>query len=201
MPRVSEEEQREVREVHQKVANGDVYVYEVTHERDPETNRRVQVAKRTLGKIPAGSTELVPTRGRMGSSAKVAVRTEPKTATKAAVKSALKPAPRAAVRTASKPVPKAAPAVPAESPDHPFARVGLRKVLEWIGKASKIDRDLDECFEGDLTVALYGMARYWLATGGAPLTRIGAWERMCGRGSIKYPDKYFRFFLQKTASS
>lgn len=49
MPRVSEEEQREVREVRQKVANGDVYVYEVTYERDPETSRRVQVAKRTLG--------------------------------------------------------------------------------------------------------------------------------------------------------
>lgn len=189
MPRVSEEEQREVREVRQKVANGDVYVYEVTYERDPETNRRVQVSKRTLGKIPAGSTELIPTRGR--TTAKAAVRTEPKAATKAAVKSAPKsapkPAPRAAVRIASKPVPKAAPAIPADSPDHPFARVGLRKVLEWIGKASKIDRDLDESFEGDVTVALYGMARYWLATGGAPLTRIGAWERMCGRGSI-FPE-------------
>ncbi|GEM_PF-5977998 len=56
MPRVSEEEQREVREVRQKVANGDVYVYEVTYERDPETSRRVQVAKRTLG------AKLVPRR-------------------------------------------------------------------------------------------------------------------------------------------
>lgn len=158
MPRVSEEEQREVREVRQKVANGDVYVYEVTYERDPETNRRVQVSKRTLGKIPAGSTELIPTRGR--TTAKAAVRTEPK----------------AAARSSSKPVPKAAPAIPADSPDHPFARVGLRKVLEWIGKASKIDRDLKECIDGDEAVALYGMARYWFATNGAPLTKIGAWQ-------------------------
>ena len=43
-------------------ANGDVYVYERVTAYDPKTQKTKTVSTRLLGKIPAGQTEMIPTR-------------------------------------------------------------------------------------------------------------------------------------------
>lgn len=53
---------RHVGERRETRPNGDVYVYERVTEYDPETKRTKTVSTRLLGKIPAGSTEMIPTR-------------------------------------------------------------------------------------------------------------------------------------------
>lgn len=53
---------RHVGERRETRPNGDVYVYERITEYNPATKRTKTVSTRLLGKIPAGSTELIPTR-------------------------------------------------------------------------------------------------------------------------------------------
>lgn len=44
--------------------NGDVYVYERITAYDPKTQKTKTVQTKLLGKIPAGHTEMIPTRPR-----------------------------------------------------------------------------------------------------------------------------------------
>lgn len=48
--------------------NGDVYVYERTLQYNPEKGYTEQISSRLLGKIPAGGTEMIPTRPRTSES-------------------------------------------------------------------------------------------------------------------------------------
>ncbi|MBQ8161857.1 MAG: hypothetical protein IJ083_14090 [Clostridia bacterium] len=50
--------------VHRKRPNGDVYVYEQDIRYDPDRHFNRTIQSRLLGKIPAGSDEMVPTRTR-----------------------------------------------------------------------------------------------------------------------------------------
>lgn len=52
--------------------NGDVYVYERTLQYNPEKGYTEQIASRLLGKIPAGESEMKPTRSRSSSGSKAA---------------------------------------------------------------------------------------------------------------------------------
>jgi len=55
---------------------------------------------------------------------------------------------------------------------------GLTDILEWVGKASGIDDDLDASFnEGDAAKIL-SIARYWVATSGNTLPRLEGWQIM-----------------------
>ncbi len=55
---------------------------------------------------------------------------------------------------------------------------GLTDILEWIGKASGIDYDVQFSFsEGDAAKIL-SIARYWIGTGGNTLPRLESWQVM-----------------------
>lgn len=56
---------RHVGERRETRPNGDDYVYERVTEYDPQTKRTKTVSTRLLGKIPAGSTEMIPTRPKL----------------------------------------------------------------------------------------------------------------------------------------
>ncbi len=55
--------------------NGDVYVYERTLQYNPEKGYTEQIASRLLGKIPAGGSEMKPTRSRSSFGSKAATAT------------------------------------------------------------------------------------------------------------------------------
>ena len=46
----------------QRQKNGDIYILERTTKYDPETKKTLTIAQKLLGKIPAGQTEMIPTR-------------------------------------------------------------------------------------------------------------------------------------------
>jgi DDE family transposase len=55
---------------------------------------------------------------------------------------------------------------------------GLTDILEWVGKASGIDNDVQFSFcEGDAAKIL-SIARYWIGTGGNTLPRLESWQVM-----------------------
>ena len=55
---------------------------------------------------------------------------------------------------------------------------GLTDILEWVGKESGIDNDVQlSLSEGDAAKAL-SVARYWIATGGNTLPRLESWQVM-----------------------
>jgi len=56
--------------------NGDVYVYERTLQYNPEKGYTEQIASRFLGKIPAGGSEMKPTRSRSSFGSKAATATK-----------------------------------------------------------------------------------------------------------------------------
>lgn len=117
--------------------NGDVYVYERVTGYDPKTRKTKTISTRLLGKIPAGTDEMIPTRPKKKSSK------DKETAVEAKRK-----------------------------------HFGLQAILEWIGRESGIDHDLQRCFgEGD-GLKLSSIARYWLATDGCTLPRLADWQIM-----------------------
>ncbi len=74
--------------------------------------------------------------------------------------------------------PEAAPS-PQETPETArSAHFGLERILDWIGRESGIDADLQACFSPDDARMLSTIARYWLSTDGAPLPRIESWQIM-----------------------
>lgn len=117
--------------------NGDVYVYERVTGYDPKTQKTKTLSTRLLGKIPAGSSEMVPTR--------------PKKTASSVAKGPI---------TADR------------------KHIGLQKILEWAGRASGIDEDLQKCFELGDALKLSSIARYWVATDGDTLPRIESWQLM-----------------------
>lgn len=117
--------------------NGDVYVYERITGYDPKARKTKTLSTRLLGKIPAGTEEMVPTR------------------------------PRKKASEGKKTV------VEAER-----THFGLCAILEWTGRESGIDQDLLLSFGEEDALKLASVARYWLATDGAALTRLADWQIM-----------------------
>ncbi|OVE80966.1 transposase, partial [bacterium M21] len=55
---------------------------------------------------------------------------------------------------------------------------GLTDILEWVGRASGIDDDVDSSFsEGD-SAKILSIARYWVGTSGNTLPRLESWQVM-----------------------
>lgn len=62
---------------------------------------------------------------------------------------------------------------------------GLTDILEWVGKASGIDKDVRASFsEGDAEKML-SVARYWIGSGGNTLPRLESWQVM---HPLPYPE-------------
>ena len=55
---------------------------------------------------------------------------------------------------------------------------GLTDILEWVGKASGIDDDVNASFSGGDAAKILSIARYWIATSGNTLPRLEAWQVM-----------------------
>lgn len=56
------------------------------------------------------------------------------------------------------------------------SRHGLTQILDWVGRESGIDRDLQDCFEKGDADKIRSIARYWLATDGQTLPRLKSWQ-------------------------
>lgn len=56
--------------------------------------------------------------------------------------------------------------------------LGATEILDWVGKNSGIDQDLATAFDEGSAQKLSTIARYWLATDGATLPRLEAWQVM-----------------------
>jgi len=55
---------------------------------------------------------------------------------------------------------------------------GLTDILEWVGKASGIDKDVRLSFDGGDAAKLLSVARYWIGTSGNTLPRLESWQIM-----------------------
>ena len=56
--------------------------------------------------------------------------------------------------------------------------VGLTDILEWAGRESRIDHDLQSCFSTGDAAKIQSIARYWLGTDGNTLPRLEGWQLM-----------------------
>ena len=56
--------------------------------------------------------------------------------------------------------------------------VGLTDILEWAGRESHIDHDLQVCFSAGDCAKIQSIARYWLGTDGNTLPRLEGWQLM-----------------------
>ena len=56
--------------------------------------------------------------------------------------------------------------------------VGLTDILEWAGRESCIDQDLEESFSAGDAAKIQSIARYWLGTDGSTLPRLEGWQLM-----------------------
>ncbi len=56
--------------------------------------------------------------------------------------------------------------------------VGLTDILEWAGRESGIDHDLQACFNAGDAAKIQSIARYWLGTDGNTLPRLEGWQLM-----------------------
>ena len=55
---------------------------------------------------------------------------------------------------------------------------GLTDILEWVGKASGIDADVEFSFSTGDAAKTLSIARYWIGTGGNTLPRLESWQVM-----------------------
>lgn len=88
----------------------------------------------------------------------------------------------------------AEPSVPAQR-----VRVGLRKILDWAGRESGIDKDLQACFSLEDALTLSSIARYWVATDGDALPLLN-WDvevRSCKK-NLQNVFSQKAFFLTHT---
>lgn len=56
--------------------------------------------------------------------------------------------------------------------------VGLTDILEWAWRESRIDHDLQACFNAGDAAKIQSIARYWLGTDGNTLPRLEGWQLM-----------------------
>ena len=55
---------------------------------------------------------------------------------------------------------------------------GLTDILEWAGRESRIDHDLQACFNAGDAAKIQSIARYWLGSDGNTLPRLEGWQLM-----------------------
>lgn len=114
----------------QRQKNNDIYVFERTMRYNPKTRKTETLKTKLIGKILAGSEEMIPTR--------------PKKAA-----SSVKPSGR--------------------------QHVGAMQILDFVGRESGIDSDLESCFDVGDSQKIVSIARYLVATEGQSLTRLENW--------------------------
>ena len=142
--------------------NGDVYVYERETRYDPEKKYNKVIGSRLLYKIPSGSTVPVPTRAKRKSSQGDASHSNEGCDQAQKVFGAQQDAIEANCE-----------------------RTGLTSILQYVGKASGIDAAVMRSLnEADALKAL-SVARYLVATNGAPLPEIEEWQL---RHSLPYQN-------------
>ena len=112
--------------------NGDIYVYEVTTQYNPEKRYNEHVSSRLLGKIHPGETEMIPTRPRRN--------------------------PKKDLQKAER------------------INVGATDILEWIGKASGIDKDIYAAADEGTAQKILSVARFWMANPDKTIRRIEEWQ-------------------------
>jgi hypothetical protein len=135
--------------VRSRQKNGDIYVLERKTLYDPKTQYNKVLSTRLIGKIPKGSTEMVPTRPKKADSKKQRQIEDGDNGAQAAAAAAL-----SASRT----------------------RVGMMGIIDHIGKASGIDDALYAATDTGTAQKAISLARYLLATGGASLPGILTWQ-------------------------
>ena len=128
--------------------NGDIYVYERTTRYDPELKKTVVEGKKLIGKIVAGSDEIVPTRPKKPSKRKQCVDNHSPT-------EAMNPPAAAAVQP-----------------------VGAVEILGWAGEESGITEALKKSFPMGDAQKINTIAGYWICTGGQSLSRMESWQLM-----------------------
>ena len=128
--------------------NGDIYVYERTTRYDPELKKTVVEGKKLIGKIVAGSDEIVPTRPKKPSKRKQCVDNHSPT-------EAMNPTAAVAVQP-----------------------VGAVEILGWAGEESGITEALKKSFPMGDAQKINTIAGYWICTGGQSLSRMERWQLM-----------------------
>lgn len=154
-----------------KRKNGDIYVYERKRKYDPEVGYTRTFDCRLLGKIKAGTEDLVPTR--------------PKRKThQADVTESQKEVPTAKAPEETKPL-DVAPSQevhsvstePSVEDKVEWAHTGVTDILEWVGKASGIDVDINRSMHEGIARKVITMARYITANPSQTFPRITKWQR------------------------
>lgn len=155
-----------------KRKNGDIYVYERKRKYDPEVGYTRTFDCQLLGKIKAGTEDLVPTRPRRRPHPHQAGATE--TPKVAAVAQASEE------KQASETVAVQEPPVATESltkDEVEWAHTGATDILEWVGKASGIDEDIRRSTHDGMARKVITVARYTTANPSQTLPRITKWQR------------------------
>ena len=178
MPRIAQNTPR-VGLTHEKRSNGDVYVYERTTLYKPELGYAVVLKRTLLGKIPAGESEMVPTRPR-----KRPLCTSPPRATANDQEVGADPDStnkKPSAIQADDVIVKAGEDSRASLIQVPLTasrlHVGMLDIFNALGKRSGIEEALRQavCDEG-IADKILSIAYYWLATGGSTLPTIETWQ-------------------------
>lgn len=116
-----------------KQKNGDIYVLERKSVYDPQKGYTRSLGTHLVGKIPAGQTEMIPTRPKRQKTQNSTIQASRQ-------------------------------------------RVGLTRILEWIGKQSGIDEDLYAATDEATAQKILTLAQYWLANGSHSLPHLEKWQ-------------------------
>jgi len=159
-----------------KQKNGDIYVYERKRKYDPEVGYTKTFNCRLLGKIKAGTEELVPTRPRRRPHQAAATENEtPKVTPAAKVPEEVSEEMQASATATTQESPVAT--EPFTKDEVEWAHTGATDILEWVGKASGIDEDVRRSTHDGMARKIITVARYSTANPAQTLPRITKWQR------------------------
>lgn len=162
--------------------NGDIYVYERTTSYDRKLKKTVIEGKKLIGKILAGSDEIVPTRAKKPSKKKQSVNKN-----SASVVTNL-PGDAGVANEAGHLNEEASTAGASASPNTPPSaakppvvaavrhRIGAVEILKWAGAESGITEALKKNFDIGDAQKINTIAYYWLCTDGQSLPRLEGWQ-------------------------
>ena len=141
--------------VKRKQKNGDIYVYERETKYDPEKGYNVTLNSKLLYKIPFGSDTPVPTRPKKLSKKQLEKQQAQQSTTKKDTD----------IFNARQ-----------EEIDASCERTGLTSILHHVGKVSGIDKAVTHSMQESDALKALSVARYIVATDGAPLPQIEEWQ-------------------------
>ena len=162
--------------------NGDIYVYERTTSYDRKLKKTVIEGKKLIGKILAGSDEIVPTRAKKPSKKKQSVNKNsasvvtnlPGDAGVANEAGHLNEEASTADASASTNTPPSAAKPPVVAAVR--HRIGAVEILKWAGAESGITEALKKNFDIGDAQKINTIAYYWICTDGQSLPRLEGWQ-------------------------